>query len=342
MCPLGPPFSHPAVPYKSHFIGAITPRSSPTHYITCIQALLQTYHLELRYPPDTSLIGQDTRISSTIPLVINTHGWVKGLGADLLQRIEDAAGLTHLFSFDAPIWNTLDASVTRSEDILIPSPTLRTHVLSPIPPSPLSTKFTPADLRIFATLSYLHAVFLPSQSIALTWSASLPLCKREPWEVTTSDALDAVIIIGSGGEDVVLDELPRALNCGLVGLVRTELKSLDAGGRSTESIPYEQGALPPSPFESECIGLGVVRAVSTTARTLHLISPVPAVALSKGRVLVKGEMELPIWGMLDHLEQDGVCGVEWNKVPYLQWGVGVGAGASKRRIRRNVMRRGQM
>jgi len=71
--------------------------------------------------------------------------------------------------------------------------------------------------------------------------------------------------------------------------------------------------------------------------------------LADARVLVKGDIELPIWGMLDfrQLCDNGdigtIAGVERGKVPYLQWGrSSKGAiGADKRRVRKNLMRRGQ-
>ena len=68
-------------------------------------------------------------------------------------------------------------------------------------------------------------------------------------------------------------------------------------------------------------------------------------------MLVKGELELPIWGMLDFRtffkngqEIGDVVGVEPENVPYLQWGKGSQRvlGAEKRKIRRNLMRRGQL
>jgi polynucleotide 5'-hydroxyl-kinase GRC3/NOL9 len=77
---------------------------------------------------------------------------------------------------------------------------------------------------------------------------------------------------------------------------------------------------------------------------MHILTPVPPHLFSKCRVLVKGEMELPLWGMLDfRSDVEGViAGVEKAKVPYLQWGKGEGLGGEKRRVRRNLMRKGQM
>jgi len=60
--------------------------------------------------------------------------------------------------------------------------------------------------------------------------------------------------------------------------------------------------------------------------------------------LVKGEIEIPIWGMLDFRAQNGdsVAGVEMLKVPYLRWGKTEGLGGRKKRVRRNLMRKSQL
>ena len=78
---------------------------------------------------------------------------------------------------------------------------------------------------------------------------------------------------------------------------------------------------------------------------MHVLTPLPPHLLAKCRIVVKGEMELPIWGMLDFRvdgESGSVAGVEKSKVPYLQWGKGEGIGGERRRVRRNLMRKGQM
>jgi polynucleotide 5'-hydroxyl-kinase GRC3/NOL9 len=81
--------THPTLPNVAHFIGAITPRSSPAHYLDAAMALIQSYRLDIQ-TPDVDLADQhESRIFDVIPLVVNTMGWSKGLGADLAQRIED-------------------------------------------------------------------------------------------------------------------------------------------------------------------------------------------------------------------------------------------------------------
>ncbi|KAG7441622.1 uncharacterized protein BT62DRAFT_907889 [Guyanagaster necrorhizus] len=324
----GPPFTHPTLPIHAHYIGATTPKSSPSHYLSAIQSLVQSYRLDIQIPTDMGIEGDDDRTCDRIPLVVNTMGWTKGLGADLLQKIHDMVEPTQIFEFEAPII-----------DNAWPARAPAHHLLKPIPSLNL---YSAVDTRSLSIMSYFHAVF-PSaigpgafrQITATRWNTSLPLCARRPYEVDISVAVDRVILTGAGMEDVRPSEIQCVLNGALVGLVSCEPDT------PLDGIPYIQGALPPSPEVSSCYGLALIRSLSP--KVLHVLTPTPPASLHKTRVLVKGEMELPIWGLLDfRTDNDEVAGVEKGKVPFLQWGKREGLGAEKRRVRRNLMRRGQM
>jgi polynucleotide 5'-hydroxyl-kinase GRC3/NOL9 len=333
-----------------------TPKSSPSHYVASIQSLLETYHLDVQTRA-TADSDEDIRISDTIPLIVNTMGWTKGLGADLTRKIEDLVQPSDIFEVEAPPFeysSTFDNPPGPLSDVQ----SARLHRLLPIPPSVLSTNYSASDHRSIAVLSYLHAIFprmAPGelqQITAAKWNTSLPLCAYPPYEVDWSLAFDKVALCGAGDEDVVSSEIDRVLNGALVGLVACEPGSLDSDinvagntdGTIVSAIPYEQGSAAPSPSTSICYGLGLIRAISPSSSHMHIITPVPPYLFSKCRVLVKGEMELPVWGMLDFRGDDEgeIAGVDKTKVPYLQWGKGEGLGGEKRRVRRNLMRKGQM
>jgi len=294
----------------------------------------------------------------TIPLVVNTMGWTKGLGADLSRSIEELVQPTAIFEIKSliskPSWSA--ATVPRSSDHCTVNHS-ELHLLEPIPPSVLSTNYSAADHRVLSILSYFHAVFptaslQPLQQVsAVSWNTSLPLCAQPPYEVDWTLAIDKFILTGAGMEDVVPSEIKRVLNGAVVGLVGCDLGTIDVQDPSPSSsdppIPYAQGSSPPSPSSSSCLGLALIRAISPTSTRMHILTPLPPGLLGKCRVVVKGELELPIWGMLDFraMRRDGsseVVGTEKTGVPYLQWGKREGLGADRRRVRRNLMRRGQM
>jgi polynucleotide 5'-hydroxyl-kinase GRC3/NOL9 len=370
--PSGPPFTHPTLPNHAHYIGGTTPRSTPSHYLAAIQSLLESYRLDVQLTSDPlESDDDDTRISDVIPLVVNTMGWNKGLGADLTHKIEDLVQPTAIYEIEAPASFEQEwATAAPPPPYLSQTHPANLHTLQPIPPSVLSTNYSPADHRALSILSYFYAVFPDTTSTtsgdlslseltAMSWNTSLSLCARPPYEVEPARTFERIVLTGAGMEDVVPEEIGRVLNGAIVGLVSCQPGTLDndismSDSPSSQTMPYTQGSFPPSPSTSMCHGLALIRSVSSvspssgppssqTAIQMHIITTLPPSLLSRSTVLIKGELELPIWGMLDLSDGSGsVGGVEKTKVPYLQWGKGEGIGGERRRIRRNLMRRGQM
>ena len=336
------------------------------------------------------------RISDVIPLVVNTMGWNKGIGADLNRRIQDITQPTHVFEITA--LNSLDDLnyETNPPDFGFESKSQFYAQIDPVVPSsvaPLHTLYTPADHRVINLLSHLHAVFpTPSREIAdpssttsleqitaTSWRTALPLCSQVPYAVDWRVALDRILLVGSSAEDVIPAEVGCVLNGALVGLVSSwedgvnangDMVITDSGNQSSQELsstrqmlPYVQGAPLPTPTSSTCFGIALIRSLSHSSPStgpgatetesseaeMHVLTSVPPTFLKRSRVFVKGEMELPVWGMLDYSAggdddewKNGVAGVEWGRVPYLQWGKGEGAGSQRRRVRRNLMRKAQM
>ena len=340
-------------------------------------ALIQSYRLDIQ-TPDVDLADEhDSRISDVIPLVVNTMGWSKGLGADLTQRIEDMLEPTDIFDIKVtkeqhPMANDNKRSryAAYNNTSMVDESLARLHELQPVVSSSSAAGYTPADHRALSILSYFHARFpldtvsgQLDQITARSWDTSRPLCAIPPYEVDCTVAIDKVILSGAGSEDVVEEEIGTVLNGAIVGMVRCDPGAIDLENNTdcilSTGINYTRYLAPPSPSSSSCVGIALIRGISPPIRNdppmstktyLHLLTPLPHSHLANARVLVKGEMELPVWGMLDFRNFDkgvnfgDVAGVERDKVPFLQWGkIPEGAmGADKRRVRRNLMRRGQM
>lgn len=280
----------------------------------------------------------DSRLGSIVPLVVNTQGWIKGLGADLLQKIEDFVSPTAIFCMDSES-SAFSHNHQQSTQV---------YYLQSFLSSSLTQYFTAADHRTFAILSYFHALFAENEKNgrAIRWNADLPLCAYRPWEVSLKRGIDQIILTGAGVEDVLPDQLHFAINCALVGLVCDEHSLM--GTNELESPYYSRGHELPSPSYSRCVGLALIRAVDLERGELHLLTPLPPKFLRNCRTLVKGELEMPVWGMTDFRNENdnGVAGVSWGKVPYLQMGHGDAGvhiiGAAKRRVRRNLLRKNQI
>jgi len=270
-------------------------------------------------------------------------GWTKGLGAELNMKIEDMLEPSDVFEFENFSHNPNFGSFPPT-----PIPERRRRHL---PPAQTFTgiSHTAAELRALSLLSYFHTVRLPVQSDhqeTPSWETETPLCAKVPYDVCTSVAFDKIILSTAGVEDVVVSEVQNVLNGAVVALVESHDETATAPGHPPEvsggfGSLYKQGTPPPSPFSSNCFGLALIRSLSSTR--MQIITPVPPALLGRCRILVKGEIEIPIWGMLDfNAGDDGsVADVEKSKVPYLRWGRTEGLGGEKRRVRRNLMRKSQ-
>jgi hypothetical protein len=66
---------------QAYFFGSNTSQNDPVRYLECVAALLQSYeHLVETHKSSGSN-------SSSIPLIVNLDGWVKGLGEQILQAM---------------------------------------------------------------------------------------------------------------------------------------------------------------------------------------------------------------------------------------------------------------
>lgn len=224
------------------------------------------------------------------------------------------------------------------------------HELERVPPGDGALTLNAYDARGLSLMSYFHST-LHGEDVF--WSTNSSLCSMNPWEIQCRRAIDYIAISSAEGENVVPEELENALVGGIVGLIRSgvqDKRSISGG------FPYVQGGELPPPPDSECIGIAFVRYASREEGILHLITPVDGSLLAECRILVKGDIEMPASAMLsyesgvernieaaDGTGSETLYGIERSRVPFLQWTTGVqGAGGSKRRARRNVMRRGQM
>ncbi|PWY97773.1 hypothetical protein BCV70DRAFT_45278 [Testicularia cyperi] len=104
---VGPAWCQPRVPARAHFIGDVSPKEDPKSYMDAISDLVQYFcnnvQRSARPAFTSSNRGDDDDDddkgvpASRVPLIVNTQGWTKGLGADLATRIEALLCPTHIF-----------------------------------------------------------------------------------------------------------------------------------------------------------------------------------------------------------------------------------------------------
>ncbi len=124
--------------------------------------------MDIQTPSIEMTDNEDTRIQDTIPLVVNTMGWSKGLGADLNQNIESLVDANHVYDVQAPVREEYPMSVPAipmgntygaySHHAMEES-TAAIHILEPITSFSTAAGYTAADHRTLSILSYFHAKF---------------------------------------------------------------------------------------------------------------------------------------------------------------------------------------
>jgi polynucleotide 5'-hydroxyl-kinase GRC3/NOL9 len=328
-------------------LGSFTPQTCPDEYITAIQNLIQHYTYEIAHPllfPNTGKIG------NTIPLVVNTQGWVKGLGEELLRSIEIATSPSHLFTFesdqDEPAiqhngngggWTSSPPPEFPNTYTHLNRPPI-VHTLQSAPITPLLARHTPSDLRTLAMIAYFHSQL--STTTTTTWDFSTPLLAVAPYQVDLSPtgSLRKVYTSGEGSENIIPEDLALALNGNIIALIH-----------ETDQDPAIEDIYDPTQSpgldETTFLGLALVRAIKFTedGYILHLLTPVTGECLQRANAIIRnGAVELPLCGMLDWRAPNApdLAGVKWEDTPYLDVSGVVGVGGERRRFRRNLMRKG--
>lgn len=344
----GAPFTHPRVPERAYFLGELNPSSCPDEYMAAIHALIGHYQYELQYPP--ALLTSGGRKTDSIPLVVNTQGWVKGLGEDLMRAIEGAAEPTHVFAFEMENgWNTSPVQVTSE----LPGPWDKPALAGATPPlfftlevapsSPLQARYTAADMRSLTTIAYMHArLGTPTR-----WDFNAPLFAVRPYLVKLGGdgALQRAFLSGEGSDAISPADLPLALNGSLVALLEDST--------AAEEDMYVSARVPPAVDDATFLGLALVRAVRPDPTDSHielqLLTPLGSAELARANALVCNRaLELPACGLLDWRErvpgggvsEDGLAGYRWDDVPFFDASGTDAVGGDRRRFRRNIQRKG--
>ncbi|KAI8058760.1 hypothetical protein BDF21DRAFT_429949 [Thamnidium elegans] len=347
---LGPAYTHQHIePERSFFFGSTSPRSNPDYYLECIHALVD------HWKQDQEKV-QIEEESEWIPLIVNTQGWVSGVGYNLLisqiQKIEP----TDIFSMRHHIYDYKNLPHTFNMDILpvsnevfkiekeAPSLHYLDCVLQDASVVTCMDSFTAIQQRDITLASYFHQVGMAQ------WDFSKHMVERIPYVIDWRKSLNAVWVVY---EEVKMSELLYALNGSLVGLMGDVIDYQKQNGPKKAVINNDTFTPPkylntqdqpaPLPRVTTCYGLGIVRAIDPSKHALLLLTPVPTSTLAKVSSIIKGELQLPLWMMLGpKLEKAAdVVGVPWKSVPYITQETTEGAGANALRVRRNLLRRSQ-
>ncbi|WVQ65630.1 uncharacterized protein L199_003808 [Kwoniella botswanensis] len=358
---LGPSFTHPSIPYRAHYLGTYTPLTCPDEYITSLKHLLEVYKFDIQHSLSASTSTTTNKINDQVPLVVNTQGWVKGLGEELLQSIEGMSEPTHIYSFSSPYEEEQQYTNTNGwtnspvyPTSLLPDPysnenvQVKQIILESAPITPLQARFSAADLRVLSILSYFYSSISPE---GVEWDFAKPLTYLNPWEVEygtdTNKAINRIYMKGEGSEGVLSEDLGIALNGSIVALIEF-INPMSMVEDGDEDQVYAQGRSPPELDSINFLGLGLIRYIQPSSLALldgkiHLLTPLSPEVLGRCKGLIKnGAIELPTAGLLDWSKSNSSTQGEGEEgeIPFFdKSGIEV-VGGERRRWRKNIMRKG--
>ena len=325
---LGPPFTHPTfVPnqlIRAHHFGHVSPKKDPKHYLLCALDLLGHYR-------------RMARCYKTCPLIVNSAGWIQGIGLELLSDLIQAMGLTDIIymSTSGPeeVVDTLQGATRRSNATF--------HQL--VSQSSAVVSRTAADLRMMQTLSYFHLGEAEGKHDQMRWNPR-PLSSVAPLVIHYAGPKQAILAVAILEDAPGLESLDTFLDCildgcvvGVVvvnqsaGLLVQEKESAedvdqDEGmpdeeaetpnhasiSRTTTGIPFlspssKRTASPLPPDRSFSLGQALIRGIDPKNKTMHLLTPIPLTTLqahSPHIVLVRGTLDTPTWAYSEEFELD--------------------------------------
>lgn len=327
-CNLGPPYTHPEVDQSSgsrivqlQCYSSLSPKSDSAHYLDCVSKLYDSY---------CSPLGPH----GNLPTVINCSGWVQAGGLELLVQlvrrlhvsdivyISDGSGLEEMMgAFAEPCSNK----------------STRLHTVNSI--SPRAVLRTAAELRTMQTLSYFHLA--EPEAGELRWT-DRPLQEMAPTVVHYSGPEQCILAVMILGDEQNPDFFETILEGCLVDIVVIEndlalpdfedaydgnesQKSEDHGDtpehlyhpsvrRSRTLIPYvpakSHTVRPLPPKYTHSVGQALIRSIDTKEHQFHLLMPVHFVMprirqhLKQKIVLVRGELDTPVWAYKEPIERD--------------------------------------
>ncbi|XP_057517240.1 polynucleotide 5'-hydroxyl-kinase NOL9 [Amaranthus tricolor] len=258
-------------PQRCYFFGDVSSKQDPELYLNCIYALYDHYRKEFR---SSSKKGNPS--VAELPLIINTAGWVKGLGFDILCDMLRHIAATHVVKInifsgkkgegdkkDLPagaFW--LDELDESSVNLVEISPGRKDSYNRSV-----LVKKEARHIRELRLRGYFRQCLASDMSITTIEELALALASHTPYQVPISS-----IKIKQLHCEVSNTEVFCSLNATIVGLA--------VSCADPQSLPI-------------CVGLGIVRGIDLSKNVIYLITPVPHKILAGVDLLLQGFIEIP-------------------------------------------------
>ena len=306
------------------FYGHTTSKADPSLFLQCVNKLLESY---VRLVADKH--GGD---ESKLPLLINTDGWVKGMGFEILSAALDSIQPNHVIQLMGEVRSKVfdltdilkdkattlheahsyrNSSVTHESSISVaPVAAIQSSMYRSLR---LCTYFLGSPV-IWDRIEFgQHGIADYDCEIGSTLASMKPYAvPMDSIQYGTIRGVDNPSDLGS--EDVVLD----ALNASIVGLCQSEISDPSQG--------------PNNPSCLSCVGLGLIRSIDRDRRFFYILTPVPFAILQSVNVIVGSSIQVPTECLYRGIHSDSF--------PYMSCdGISVGIGGEFMKSRNTLMRK---
>eukprot|EP00455_Lapot_gusevi_P054538 TRINITY_DN8761_c0_g5_i1.p1 TRINITY_DN8761_c0_g5~~TRINITY_DN8761_c0_g5_i1.p1 ORF type:complete len:369 (+),score=41.81 TRINITY_DN8761_c0_g5_i1:385-1491(+) len=260
---VGPPFAHFHHPVCSRYFGAVTPSLDPVLYAQCVEETFSSFRNLLSTLPPTG----------NIPLIVNTHGWIKAIGLELLEQITSLVAPNFIVELK-------EKTKSKNVEFLLEHPQA-TCLATPMFDSTVDkNKKTAAELRLWALISYFGQRSRPLYELDLV-NIAPALASQKPYKISFNS-----IRVQFLHQQVPEDQVWVSINGAIVGLCTQP----DLESDSTDPLHKVNGS---SVKTGTCLGLGIVRSIDLSRQLLYLLTPLPLSHLRHVTTLVKGTLDLP-------------------------------------------------
>jgi len=285
---------------KAYYYGYTSSKADPTSYINAVKTLTADFKALCFDGQDINATTCEclSQCGGRIPLIINTDGWVKSMGYEILSSIIGVTNPEHIVQIlgtskaklfelsshdsDSRQIYTIDAFGHRIPQSF--QPTNATGYDSSFAEvKDFNSPVTSASLRNLSLCTYFLGGYSSFSRTGATFQTSIvddehtissTLARTVPFAVPF-DAVDCTHLDdNSNNKSKNFNNISDSLNCSIVGLCVAKASCEDS---------------------FECVGLGIIRGIDWQKRLFYILTPVPACKLvGRVRTLVGGHIQLPI------------------------------------------------
>eukprot|EP01132_Coremiostelium_polycephalum_P001125 gene1125-1430_t len=283
---LGPPFTHQRKPLRSYFFGDTSPKNNPQFYLNLVNQIIDGTKLVREKLPN-------------LPVILNTNGWLKGIGLHLIEEIIKYFNPTHIYQlYSEKFFNNnfnnnnqqqqqqIKTLISFSQDqinqLFLNDNNNNNNNNNETPKLINIKSIQTNNLPLYQLSAAEHRMFSTRQYFSMN---STPLQQQIPYQINCKDLKVKILT-----NQVPPSQIMYSLNASLIGICydKTEYKS----------ISYKINSKTPQFIQddiqiSECLGLGIIRSIDIENGVFYIVTPIDFEQLQKANVILKGSIDIP-------------------------------------------------